>query len=97
MKNINWFKEEVESSLKDYEIKYKFFEKGDFGLLHQVEFNSDKRGGEIDFWSTGWLSVHLVDYIKGEELINVFLKPSQDVEKEEVFQRLLFLLNEKNI
>ncbi|WP_177730462.1 hypothetical protein [Flavobacterium inviolabile] len=88
MKDINWFKEEIEPYLEGYEIKYKFFEKGDFGSLNQVEFNAEKLGGEIDFWSTGWLGVHLVDYIKGKELLNVFLEPHQEEEKENAFKRL---------
>lgn len=92
MKNIVWFKEEVEQYLKMFEIKYKFFEKGDFGDLNQVEFNSKEKGGEIDFWSTGWLGIHLVDYIKGEELLNVFLEPHQEEEKENAFKRLQELL-----
>ena len=67
VKDLYWFKIVIAPSLKNYEIKYKFFEKGDFGSLNQVEFNSKKMGGEIDFWSEGWLGIHLVDYIKGNE------------------------------
>lgn len=92
MRDINWFKKEVEPCLKGYEIKYKFFEKGDFGSLNQVEFNAEKQGGEIDFWSTGWLGVHLVDYINGEELLNAFLEPHQEEEKEKTLKRLQELL-----
>ncbi|MES2734436.1 MAG: hypothetical protein V4714_22000 [Bacteroidota bacterium] len=92
MKDVTWFKEEVEPYLKEYEIKYRFFDKGDFGNLNQIEFNSKERGGEIDFWSLGWLGVHLVDYVKGDELLNVFLKPEQHLEKEKVFEELLRLL-----
>jgi len=91
MKSIVWFKEQIEPCIKNFEIKYKFFEKGDFGALNQVEFNSKEKGGEIDFWSTGWLGVHLVDYTKGEE-INVFLEPHQEEEKERVLRRLQELL-----
>jgi hypothetical protein len=92
MKNVVWFKEEMEPYLKTFEIKYKFFEKGDFGELNQVEFNSKEKGGEIDFWSSGWLGIHFVDYIKGEELLNVFLEPQQEEEKENAFKRLQELL-----
>ena len=92
MKSIFWFKNEVEPYLKNFEVKYKFFEKGDFGDLNQVEFNSKEKGGEIDFWSTGWLSIHFVDYIKGEELLNVFLEPHQEEEKEDAFKKLQALL-----
>ena len=92
MKSVAWFKEDVEPYLTGFEIKYKFFEKGDFGELNQVEFNSKEKGGEIDFWSTGWLGVHLVDYMKGDELLNVFLEPHQEIEKENILKRLRELL-----
>ncbi|GLU51193.1 hypothetical protein Dfri01_06540 [Dyadobacter frigoris] len=92
MKDVNWFKKEVEPGLKGYEVKYKFFEKGDFGSLNQVEFNSESQGGEIDFWSTGWLGIHLVDYEKGEELLKGFLDPHQEKEKEQILKKLQELL-----
>jgi hypothetical protein len=38
-KDIDWFKSKVAPTLTDYELKYKHFEKGDFGSLSQVEFN----------------------------------------------------------
>lgn len=82
MKNISWFKEIIAPDLGKYEVKYKIFQNGDFGDLDQVEFNSEKIGGEIDFWSTGWLGIHLVDYIKGEELLNVLLEPSKTEDKD---------------
>jgi len=88
MKNVNWFKKEFESYLKGYDVKYKFFEKGDLGDLNQVEFNSKERGGEIDFWSSGWLNVHFVDYISGDELFNILLKPDQYEEKDKVLNKL---------
>jgi hypothetical protein len=88
MRDVNWFKKNIEPSLKGYEIIYKSFERGDFGSLNQVEFNSEKQGGEIDFWSTGWLGIHLVDYIKGEEILNVFLEPHQEEEKNKILTRL---------
>jgi hypothetical protein len=92
MINFNWYKKEVEPYMKDYEIKYRFFEKGDFGALNQLEFNTKERGGEIDFWSTGWLRIHFVDYIKGEEQINIFLEPYQEEEQKNALKRLQLLL-----
>jgi hypothetical protein len=92
MKNFEWFKNMFASQFKEFEVKYKFFEKGDFGSLNQVEFNSLEKGGEIDFWSSGRLSIHFVDYEKGEELLNILLMPNQDDEKEIAFQKLRELL-----
>ena len=92
MKDVNWFKSEFEPYLKRYDVEYRFFEKGDLGDLYQVEFNSKEMGGEIDFWSSGWLNVHCVNYINGEELLNILLKPEQSKEKDEILNKLKELL-----
>lgn len=87
-KDIEWFKSTVVPRLENYEVKYKSFEKGDFGSLSQIEFNSELMGGTIDFWSLGWLGIHLVDYKNGVELLNVLLEPDQNSEKENAFEEL---------
>jgi hypothetical protein len=92
MKDFEWFQAAFISFLKGFEVKYKFFEKGDFGSLNQIEFNSKEKGGEIDFWSTGRLSIFVWDYEKEEELLNVLLMLEQDNEKELAFQKLKELL-----
>lgn len=92
MKDLNWFKDTFESHLKGYDIEYRFFEDGDFGSLHQVEFNSNEKGGEIDFWSLGWLSIHFVNYTNGEILLNILLNPEQSDEKDENLNKLIELL-----
>lgn len=92
MKNITWFKENIIPYLEGFEIEFKFYENGDFGDLNQVELNSSEKGGEIEFWSTGWLGIHLVDYIEGEEILDVLLRPDQYEEKENVGKRLQELL-----
>lgn len=92
MKNIIWFKDNFEYYLNNYVIEYKFYENGDFGNLDQVEFNSTGKGGEIDFWSSGSLNIHFVNYITGQVLINIFLEPYQEKEKNEIFERLRELI-----
>jgi len=47
VKDIEWFKKELAPHLKAYELIFKFFEQGDFGSLSQVEFNSEKVGGNL--------------------------------------------------
>ena len=49
MENINWFRVEFEPHLSGYETKDRFYEKGDFGTLNQVEFNKDDRGAKSIF------------------------------------------------
>ena len=92
MKDIDCFKIEFESYLKGYEVEYRFFENGDLGDLNSVEFNSEERGGAIEFWSSGWLYVHFVDYIKGDELLNILLEPEQYEEKHKILNELKELL-----
>jgi hypothetical protein len=95
IKNISWFKKTIEPKLRGYEIKYKFFEKGDFGSLNQVEFNSDAKGGVIDFWGLGWLGLHLYSYQKDEEILNVLLEPDEEIEKTKALEQLYsFIKNE---
>lgn len=90
--NIEWFKSELAPQLKGYELEYKFFGEGDFGSLNQVEFNSSKIGGNIDFWGLGWLGVFVWDYQKEEELINVLIKPDDDEKKRLAIDELKKLL-----
>lgn len=92
MKDIIWFKNNFEFYLMNYEIEYKFYKNGDFGDLNQVEFNSKDKGGEIDFWSSGSLNIHFVNYITGQVLINVFLEYFQKKEIDEIFNRLKELI-----
>jgi hypothetical protein len=70
-KNFLWFKEAVAPRLEDYKPEYRFYEQGEFGSFDQAIFNSPKKGGEIDFGGLGWLSIHLWDYEKNEQLLNV--------------------------
>jgi len=88
--DIESFKSELAPLLNEYELKYRFFEEGDFGSLNQVEFNSSKIGGNIDFWGLGWLGIFVWDYRKEEELLNVLLMPDEG--KEIAINKLKLLL-----
>jgi len=90
--DIEWFKKEVASKLNGYEFDYKFFKEGDFGSLNQVEFNSKKIGGNIDFWELGWLGVFIWSYEKEVQLLNILLEPHQKEEKEKIFDTLKEIL-----
>jgi hypothetical protein len=94
-KDIEWFKKVVVPTLDNYDFEYRFYDEGDFGPLSQVLFQSQEKGGSIDFWGLGWLGIHLVDYVKEEELINVLLKPSEEKEQHEVLQLLQNLLKDR--
>jgi hypothetical protein len=88
-KDIEWFKSEIAPNLNGYEVIYKFFEKGDFGSLNQIEFNSERLGGNIDFWGLGWLGVFIWNYEADEEVLNVLLRPEQSEEKDKVLRQML--------
>ncbi len=92
MIDFEWFENRFVLYLKEFEIKYRFFEKGDFGSLNQIAFDSPEKGGEIDFWSSGRLSILFVDYEKGVDLLNILLMPEQEEEKEIAFQKLKKIL-----
>ena len=90
--NIDSFKSELAPKLGGYKLEYKFFSEGDFGSLNQVEFNSIKIGGNVDFWGSGWLGVFVWDYQKEEQLLNLLLKPDEEEEKKIAINKLKSLL-----
>lgn len=92
VKNLIWFKNNLESKLLSFELQHKYFEEGDFGTLNQIEFNSLKIGGNIDFWSLGWIGIFIWDYQKEKELFNVLLNPEQTIEIDNAFIQLEKLL-----
>ncbi len=91
--NITWFKGRFTKILEGYKIDYSYFENGDFGNLERVEIEGNEKMGNIDFWSSGWLSIYLVDSAKKDELINILLEPEQQDEKAKAFQELWNLLS----
>ena len=92
MKDIAWFKKAVEPLLKGYEVKYSYYEKGDFGSLNQVEFNSEKIGGNVDFWGLGWLGVFVWNYETNQQVFNVLVEAGNEVEKEKALMELIRVL-----
>jgi hypothetical protein len=81
-KKLIWFKETITPKLGNYEIKYKFFEEGDFGSLNQIEFNNEQRGGNID-------------YLKGDELMNLMIEPNKLEEMNNNLEKLVAILLSK--
>ena len=91
--DIDWFKNEFIPLMGEgYKLKYSSFKNGDFGDLDRIEFDGEGSGGNVDFWSSGWLSIHFVDYVIGEELLNVLLEPQEIKEKGKAFKKLKQLL-----
>lgn len=92
VKDIDWVKNVLVPRLTGYEVKYKYFEKGDFGSLSQVEINSDKIGAGIDFWSSGRLEIFVWDFRNKKELLNKLFFPEEQEGRDVVFDKLQSLL-----
>lgn len=92
LKNIEWFKKEIAPNLNGYTLDYRFFAKGDFGSLSQVTFESEKIGGNIDFWGLGWLGIFIWDFEKDETLLNILLETDEIVKKEEAILQTVNIL-----
>lgn len=67
---IDWFNENIKPLLGS-DFKFTFVNKkdSDLGELSGVQFDSDKKGGYIYFWSSGFVGYQLVDYDKELELV----------------------------
>lgn len=76
-KDIDWFKREIEPKLLGYDVTYRYYEQDDFGSLSQVVFEGKEIGGQIDYWSLGWLGVFVWDNAKEVELVNILLSPDE--------------------
>lgn len=93
--NIAWFKQEIEPQLSGFSLAYRSFGEGDFGSfgsLERVDFESEALMGGFDFWSHGWLDVHVIEPVTVEERLNVFFGPDQEAEKTQAVAAFLALL-----
>ena len=88
-KDSMWFKDVVEPKMKGFKTEYKYWEEGDFGSLNQIEFNSRKIGGNIDFWGSGFLGIFVWDYERDLEIMNVLLETDEIKEQKNAFRKLL--------
>ncbi len=93
--DLSWFKKSLAPKLNDFKLEYRYFDEGDFGSLNQVLFNSSKLGGEVEFWSRNFLRIHLWDYEKDIELMNILIHPHQKEEKQKVFEELQNFVDKK--
>ncbi|SNY94205.1 hypothetical protein [Flagellimonas pacifica] len=87
-KKSDWFKENIMSYLSEFEVIEKKFSEGDFGDLEQIEFNSEKISGNIDFWSLGWVGVFVWDNICESEMLNILSEPQEEERIVESFNKL---------
>ncbi|MBV6778871.1 hypothetical protein KWH37_20975 [Xanthomonas campestris pv. carissae] len=75
--NTDRFKENFLSFMNGCEFIYSEFKNGDFGDLQRVEVESFNKMGAVEFWSSGWVGIDLVDCVSGTQEISVLLSPEQ--------------------
>ena len=91
-KESDWFRHNIMNKLSGFDVIEKSFPSGDFGALEQIEFNSDKISGNIDFWSLGWIGILVWDREHEQELMNILCEPSEKEKIEEAFNKLRLIL-----
>lgn len=94
-KNSDWFQKNIMSQLIAFEVIEKQFPDGDFGNLDQLEFNSEKIQGNVDFWSKGWIGILVWDDVSKKELLNVLWEPHETEQIIESFNKLKDILQLK--
>ena len=90
--DVTWFKAAIAPRLQGFTLTYRYFEQGDFGSLHQVEFDSARKGGEFNFWGMEWLGLFLFDYDAEEVLFNRLVTQEEEAEKIHAIDAFLALL-----
>lgn len=67
---LKWFNLNIKPYLDSkYELKFVNEQGGDLGDLSGVQFDSEKQGGYIYFWSLGFVGYQLFDYVNEIELV----------------------------
>ena len=94
MNNFEYFNQYIKNKIpSEVGLKYSNDTNGLFGSLQRVEFESQTRIGGVDFWSSGWINMHLVDTVKGNELINILLEPNKKEKVYDAFDHMLELIS----
>ena len=92
-KRMNWFKQILNENIYP-DIKYISEKNGDFGDLEGAQFNSNEKGGYIYFWSSGYVSFQIVDYLIGEEIIkDTLIEVKEDIQLNDILKDFLEKLN----
>ncbi|WP_285401943.1 hypothetical protein [Luteibacter sp. ME-Dv--P-043b] len=86
------FDQYIKPHLSGYVLSYSSFKGGDFGDIERVDLEGKSRIGGIDFWSEGWVGIHVVDLRIQEEVMNVMIGPDRVGEVPVIFDKLIKLL-----
>lgn len=91
-KNINWFKLEIAPQLSNYEIRYRYFEEGDFGSLNEVQVVNKNIGAVIDFWGIGWIGFFVWSKREKIDLLNIVLTNDDMQNSDNVVAQLISIM-----
>ena len=80
--NNVWFKEHIAPQMSTFDIQYRYFSQGDFGSLDEVNFESERFIGTINYWGNGFLSVTLFDNIMNDIVVNIMV--DSDIENDKL-------------
>lgn len=90
---MEWFDKNIKPLLgSDFELKIIDVKESDLGDLLGVQFDSDKKGGYIYFWSSGVVGFQLVDYEHDTELVEDTTEDIGSRSYDEIFKHLILNL-----
>lgn len=90
LSGLIWFESNVKPLLSsDFELIYVDEKDSDLGDLSGVQFDSNKIGGYIYFWSSGYVGYQLVDYQRELELVEDTTEKALSNTYDEVFKLLI--------
>lgn len=88
--SMDYFKKNIFPEIKEnYTVTFTSFKEGEvlgFGDLERVEVEDSKILGGIEFWSSGWLGIHLINLVNDEEILNSLIAPDDCVDKLELLE-----------
>ena len=88
----SYFKENIVPKIeKYYSITFStFIEENIIGLgnLDRFEIEGDSFLGGVEFWSRGWLGIHLINLTSDDEIFNILISPDQNIKKIEMLKKL---------
>ncbi|EHU1704821.1 hypothetical protein Q5X75_14235 [Acinetobacter baumannii] len=88
--SLNYFNKVYLPIIKEnYKVTFTSFKEGEvlgFGDLERVEVEDSKILGGIEFWSSGWLNIHLINLENNEEILNSLVAPDNYMNKIELLE-----------
>ncbi|MDC5596909.1 hypothetical protein OHX11_14185 [Acinetobacter baumannii] len=88
--SMDYFKKNIFPKIKEnYTVTFSNATEGEvmgFGNLERVEIEGNNILGGIEFWSSGWLSIHLINIERDEEILNSLISPDDSKRKNELLE-----------